>query len=323
MRKRKNSDVGAQEDGDDGPRGDNKQRRRGGNPTIKVVRVSSVAWLCLGLAIGTLCGGPWLKDIVDVLRGYRWNYLDRCILETPEDSGVGVDFCRVPVDCDMCRSVDKIDEVHVDDLSVEEFEARYAYSSRPLVVRNASLAWAAMDVLNYQWLKNIYLSDPEILEKEGDECWFNRYKTPEFRNLRSVFRMSDPKASMQTGEPWYVGWAVCHDVVAQELHKLYDRPAFISPDSTPPKKPWIFIGTPGPGAHFHIDNVDLSSWQAQLSGTKTWYLRPPPECYWSCPGKLETTLYPGDIIVINTNEWFHSTKVSGSELSIVITNEYD
>ena len=168
MRKRKNSDVGGQGDGD-GPGGDTKQRR-GGNPTIKVVRVSSVAWLCLGLAIGTLCGGPWLKDIVDVLRGYRWNYLDRCILETPEDTGVGVDFCRVPVDCDMCRSVDKIDEVHVDDLSVEEFEARYAYSSRPLVVRNASLAWAAMDVLNYQWLKNIYLSDPEILEKEGDEC---------------------------------------------------------------------------------------------------------------------------------------------------------
>ena len=24
---------------------------------------------------------------------YRWNYLDRCILETPE-SGYGVDFCR-------------------------------------------------------------------------------------------------------------------------------------------------------------------------------------------------------------------------------------
>ena len=85
-------------------------------------------------------------------------------------------------------------------------------------------------------------SDQEILEKEGDDCWFNRYKTQEFRNLRSVFRLSDSRVAHESGRPWYVGWAVCHDAVAQELHKLYHRPAFIHPDSTPPKKPWIFIG---------------------------------------------------------------------------------
>jgi len=287
---------------------------------VRVVKVSAVVWLSLGLVIGTVCGGPWLKDLVDLIHGYRWNYIDRCIMETPEDTGYGVDFCRSPVDCSICRDVNAIDEVHVDSLSVEEFEERYAYSSRPLVVRNASLNWAAMDILNYDWLKSVYLSDPTILDKEDDECWFNRYKTPEFRNLRSVFRMSETRKSSR---PWYVGWAVCHEEVAQELHKLYDRPSFISPESTPPKKPWIFIGTPGPGAHFHVDNVDLPSWQAQIAGAKTWYLRPPPECFWSCPGNLEITLYPGDIIVVNTNVWFHSTKVSGSEISVVITNEYD
>ena len=42
---------------------------------------------------GSISGGPWLKELEDVLNGYRWNYLDRCILETPE-SGYGVDFCR-------------------------------------------------------------------------------------------------------------------------------------------------------------------------------------------------------------------------------------
>ena len=131
--------------------------------TVRVVRISSVVWLCLGLAVGTVCGGPWLKEVVDVVRGYRWNYIDRCIMETPEDTGYGVDFCRTPVDCGICRDVDAIDEVHVEDLSVEDFEDRYAYSSRPLVVRNASLNWPAMEVLNYRWLKDIYLSDPEIL----------------------------------------------------------------------------------------------------------------------------------------------------------------
>ena len=120
---------------------------------IKVVKVSSVAWLCLGLIIGWLqkflanieqtslgCtfGAPWTEDLMDLIRGYRWNRLDRftairemtlfirdhniqdilmhenhtkcismtrCILETPEPHGYGVDFCRVPVDCEICSDV--------------------------------------------------------------------------------------------------------------------------------------------------------------------------------------------------------------------------
>ena len=158
----------------------------------------------------------------------------------------------------------------------------------------------------------------------------------------------------------YVGWSVCHEEVAEEIFKLieviillhsltslfqiwFQRPTFLHPESTPPKKPWIFIGfaffcwqfqpsitgTPGPGAHYHVDNVDLPSWQVnlilknvvlgnrdnldntkvQLRGVKTWRLRSPPECWMSCHGEIKTTLYPGDIIIVNTNIWFHSTKV--------------
>ena len=97
----------------------------------------------------------------------------RCILETPETHGYGVDFCRVPVDCDICSDVNiyallslscknqtiftllmdgsgvqvrEIEEVHVSDLSVELFEERYAYTHRPLVVRNASIFWEALQV---------------------------------------------------------------------------------------------------------------------------------------------------------------------------------
>ena len=96
----------------------------------------------------------------------------RCILETPETHGYGVDFCRVPVDCDICSDVNiknplpcknernvhctdgwfvvaqvrEIEEVHVSELSVELFEERYAYTHRPLVVRNASIFWDALQV---------------------------------------------------------------------------------------------------------------------------------------------------------------------------------
>jgi histone arginine demethylase JMJD6 len=227
------------------------------------------------------------------------------------------------VDCSVCKDVDVIDDVSVKSLSVEHFEEKYAHSNRPLVVRNASLTWKAMNVLDYSWLRRVYLSDPQILKEEDEDCWFNQYKTKEFRHLRSVFKMLGPTGALKSAKPWYVGWSVCHDKVATKLAKLYKTPSFINLESIDMKMPWIFLGTPGPGAHFHIDNVDLPSWQAQLSGIKTWYLKPPPECYWSCHGVMQTTLYPGDILVLNTNIWSHSTMIHGSDLSIVITSEFD
>ena len=42
--------------------------------------------------------------------------------------------------------VREIEEVHVSELSVELFEERYAYTHRPLVVRNASIFWDALQV---------------------------------------------------------------------------------------------------------------------------------------------------------------------------------
>eukprot|EP00088_Acartia_fossae_P003714 TRINITY_DN1158_c0_g1_i1.p1 TRINITY_DN1158_c0_g1~~TRINITY_DN1158_c0_g1_i1.p1 ORF type:complete len:323 (+),score=35.70 TRINITY_DN1158_c0_g1_i1:201-1169(+) len=292
--------------------------------TVYVIPISSFLSLLLGTILGSILAGPWARDLVDILRGYRWDYNNRCIMESPNADGYGVDFCRLPADCSLCSDIHEIDEVHVSDITHQDFSEKYAYSSRPLVVRNASLHWKAMKDLDYYWLKDQYLSDPEILDYTGDECWFNRYKTLEFRNLAAVFRLPDYRVKMEAGRPWYVGWAVCHKPVAEALYGLFERPQFIPPDSTPPSKPWIFIGTPGPGAHSHIDNVDLSSWQAQITGVKKWKLTAPPECSWTCGSKpLETIIYPGDIIVINTNYWFHSTQILGDQLSLVITNEYD
>jgi len=321
MRKRKSSDLPEEEtksaDGDG-----SVETRTAPAQVVRVVPISNIFWLCLGLAIGCVFGGPWTALLEEKVYGYRWNHMDRCIIETPDDGGgYGVDFCRVPVDCKICRDVDKIDEFHVSELTVDMFQQHYAYSDRPVVIRNATLHWPAMQVLNFQWLKEAYLSDPEILEYEDEkECWYNNYKSFHLPSLRSVFRMSVEQVRSTL---WYVGWAVCQTPVARLLHDLYDRPDFLHPDSTPPTKPWIFIGTPGPGAHFHIDNVDQSSWQAQIAGSKTWYLRPPPECWWSCGGVISTLLSPGDIIVVNTNVWFHSTKIEGQDISLVITNEFD
>jgi len=326
---------------DEGRRDEGEEERKGGRirngalangippgshnaGTVQVVKLSSVVWLCIGMALGSAFGGPWLQDLVDKIYGYRWNYLDRCILETPDEDGYGVDFCRHPANCQDCAKVTQIEEIHVDDLTVDMFEERYAYSNQPLIVRNAALHWEAMQVMDYYWIKERYLRDPGTVDKTGDDCWFNKYKTFEFQNLRAVFKLPERRVNMESGKPWYVGWSVCHEEVAQEIYNITQRPSFISPESTPPSKPWIFIGTPGPGAHMHVDNVDMSSWQVQIRGSKTWYLKPPPECWLTCGGTIiQGTLYPGDILVVNTNFWFHSTKVHGPGLNLGMVNEYD
>ena len=81
---------------------------------------------------------------------------------------------RTPVNCDTCRHVREIDEVHVSEISWETFYSgyiivitrtsrlnfvkhRYADIGRPLIIRNASLNWPLMSQLNFEWLKNAYL----------------------------------------------------------------------------------------------------------------------------------------------------------------------
>lgn len=47
---------------------------------------------------------------------------------------------------------------------------------------------------------------------------------------------------------------------------------------------------------FHqLDNVERPSWQAQISGRKTWHLFPPPECESVCKRMLNVTIEKGEI----------------------------
>eukprot|EP00088_Acartia_fossae_P026165 TRINITY_DN2695_c0_g1_i2.p1 TRINITY_DN2695_c0_g1~~TRINITY_DN2695_c0_g1_i2.p1 ORF type:complete len:323 (-),score=28.54 TRINITY_DN2695_c0_g1_i2:81-1049(-) len=289
--------------------------------TINVIQVSTFLTLVVGTTFGCFLGGPWSQPVVDYLRGYRWDYNKRCINESPDSHGYGVDFCRIPADCSFCSDVHEIDEFHVSEISHHNFSKRYAHTNRPLVVRNASSHWKAMTDFNYYWLKEQYTRDPETLSSQEDGCWFNRYKTFELINLAAVFRLPDSRVRMEPGEdPWYVGFAVCPPSVADAVHQLIEQPKFI-PEYLPLSTPYVFIGTPGPGAHPHVDHLTLPNWQAQISGEKKWTLTAPPECYWTCGNKpLEKIVYPGDIIVVNINYWFHSTQILGDQLSLVITN---
>ena len=119
------------------------------------------------------------------------------------------------------------------------------------------------------------------------------------------------KRSEMRGKPWYIGWQNCDSAAANILRKYYTRPYFLSPDMESSRTDWLFMGTPGHGAHIHIDNIKHSSWQAQIRGEKEWILEPPPECYYECPGRFNDTVRPGEVILLDTNRWFHGTRVIG------------
>lgn len=227
---------------------------------------------------------------------------------------------RQPLDCRVCSNITAVDRKS--NLSHDEFLRDYAYSMQPVVVEDGQRNWSAKDVFSFEFFSQIYSSGSSALDNSGSECQFFPYDT-EFHNLRDVFEMEAGRVGMHgNAKPWYIGWSNCDSSAASILRQHYKRPYFIPAISESSKMDWIFMGVPGHGAHMHIDDVDNPSWQAQIRGIKHWHLEPPAECYYEC-SSLEAIVYPGQIIVLDTNKWFHETHILGEELSITIGSEYD
>lgn len=126
------------------------------------------------------------------------------------------------------------------------------------------------------------------------EFFIFQYKT-EFKSLREALSIPAERVNYEPGtKPWYFGWSNCNYEVAQELRKHYDRPYFLPKLSENNNIDWIFMGGQNLGAHMHVDNVRLPSWQAQIKGAKEWTLAPPPECYYQC-SIFSVTVQTGDI----------------------------
>ncbi|XP_045034123.1 uncharacterized protein LOC116928992 [Daphnia magna] len=238
---------------------------------------------------------------------------DQCIISMPVDTK---NVFRPPVDCDFCRDVHQVDIVqHV---SPEEFESTYAYSGRPVIVKDALANWTAVNVFSYEFFSELYTKESNALASRSQRCQFFPYKT-EFRSLEEALTMSEDR---QSNQPWYFGWSNCDSQTADVLRRHYSRPYFLPERSESSRTDWIFMGTAGLGAHMHVDHVSLPSWQAQCRGKKVWSLEPPPECHYQCQS-MEVTVEAGDTIVLDTNIWYHKTNVVSEEVSITIGSEYD
>ncbi|CAF1500009.1 unnamed protein product [Adineta ricciae] len=235
-----------------------------------------------------------------------------------------IDTFRPVTSCDICRNITEIERVSR--ITREEFEAKYAYTNRPVIVTDAMNDWLALEEFDFKFFKRLYRTNSSALRAVEEKCQFFPYKNKnEFETLGDVFEMDLNRAYMidEDYQPWYVGWSNCDYSTAYLLRQYYSRPYFLPERSESSKLDWIFMGTPGLGAHMHIDNVDLPSWQAQVRGRKQWTLRPVPECHFVCQ-EFSFTVEPGEIIVLNTNTWYHKTFVaSEDEISITIGSEFD
>ncbi|XP_053637047.1 uncharacterized protein [Cherax quadricarinatus] len=206
-------------------------------------------------------------------------------------------------------------------ISRDEFE-RWAYLSRPLVVRGAAAYWAALERFSVVFFRSVYDSIEGSYDAVTDDCQFLPFRT-EFVDLRAALDMHPARAARLPGTPpWYFGWSNCSPGVSAILRQLAPRPEFLPLHSESSALDWIFMGSEGPGAAWHLDYVQRPSWQAQISGTKTWYFRPVPECQQVCHS-FNVTVSKGDIIFVDTNQWYHMTYIHEGELSITIGSEYD
>ncbi|CAG5124798.1 unnamed protein product [Candidula unifasciata] len=230
-----------------------------------------------------------------------------------------VPIFRPVVQCDFCQNVSQI--VRLPHISAAEFEDKYAYSGHPLIVSDGAANWSAVDVFSFEFFRDIYEPGSPVLESN---CQFFAYGFSHVRGVNDVFTFYESGQHFQNGsQPVYIGWENCDIAAATKLRSHYSRPYFLPPLSQSSLSDWIFMGIPGYGASLHIDNVGLPSWQAQISGHKQWTLESPTECILQCPARLTATVHPGEIIVLDTNRWFHSTLIVGEEISITIGAEYD
>ncbi|KAF5303373.1 hypothetical protein FQR65_LT08286 [Abscondita terminalis] len=207
-------------------------------------------------------------------------------------------------DCQFCTNV--TEPLILLNVTREEF-SKYAFSSKPIVIKNALHHWPAVTVFTFDFFKSLYDNIHDAYRSVDEECQFLHFKS-NFISLRDVFSMSEDRVKNQPGEAsWYVGWGNCDPTVLTEMRKHYPKPHFLPEDSEVSAKEYVFMGYDA-GATMHLDFINRLMWQAQLQGTKTWYLKPSPECENVCHS-ISFLAEPGDAVLIDTRVWYHGTTI--------------
>jgi len=110
---------------------------------------------------------------------------------------------RPITNCQICANLSKVLELQ--NCSQEEF-LQTAYSSQPVVVRNASKNWPAKQLFNFSFFKEMFENDKGSYESIEEDCQFLTFKT-NIPRLRDAFSMTEDRVQGLNGTtPWYIGW---------------------------------------------------------------------------------------------------------------------
>jgi hypothetical protein len=215
-------------------------------------------------------------------------------------------------DCNYCRDLKQ--PIILTNLSQEYLEY-YAYSSQPVIIKKAIISWPAIKLLNYSFIKDLYLKHAEAFEAD---CKFLPFNS-NFRSLRDVFEM--PKSKLDGNPSWYVAFSNCYVPLLKELRKIYPNPPHFLPQGAEiPDNDYIFMGYEQ-GMIMQSDYNSRLIWQAQLQGNKTWILAPLPECDEVC-SSFSFFSEAGDAILLDTRMWYYGTTVAKNSIEITIQSEY-
>lgn len=75
---------------------------------------------------------------------------------------------RPPEDCDFCRNITEADRVS--NILPKEFQEKYAYNAKPVVITDATINWTALDVFDFWYFKDVY--DSSLFDSEQMNCQF-------------------------------------------------------------------------------------------------------------------------------------------------------
>ena len=117
------------------------------------VMIIGVSLLCLLLLAGVLFLIQWPLSRESVVQTYMDLYgadfeREGCLVNLADKLS---EFARPPVDCDICKDVRQVDAVS--GISAEEFETRYAYTGRPVVIKDGMRNWTAPEVFSFDFFK--------------------------------------------------------------------------------------------------------------------------------------------------------------------------
>ncbi|KOB75635.1 Uncharacterized protein OBRU01_07207 [Operophtera brumata] len=194
---------------------------------------------------------------------------------------------RPLADCSYCENVTK--PIILRNVTRQDFTI-YAYSSRPIIVKNAITHWKATKEFSYSMFKRLYEQTDGSYESLEEGCQFLNFKTDMF---------------------------ICQ---TQERGMNQEKNPGMWDDAEYPATENIFFGYEI-GAVMHLDYIPRLMWQGQVKGNKTWSLAPVPECDHICH-KFQYYVEPGDIVLLDTRIWYHATSIPKGQFSLTVQSEY-